>query len=177
VGYWCVARSEPSRESAAAHFLALAGYGVYLPRVHEQRTTHGRRYAVTAALFTNYLFVRIEVGWWSARWACGVSSLIMDGPQPARLADAIVSELKGRERKGVIVLPEERSLPGRVTGSTSYVGPWRGWRACILGCGAPTESRYCSAFLGLLCCLRPISSPPVKIGGRLDFVHLVAFRG
>ena len=51
--YWAVARSEPNREATAVRFLGLAGYATYLPRIREQRTTHGRRYVVTPALFPN----------------------------------------------------------------------------------------------------------------------------
>jgi len=29
--YWCVGQTEPRQESAAAHFLQLAGYRVFLP--------------------------------------------------------------------------------------------------------------------------------------------------
>ena len=49
--YWAVARSEPNREATAVRFLGLAGYATYLPRIREQRTTHGRCYVVTPALF------------------------------------------------------------------------------------------------------------------------------
>jgi hypothetical protein len=59
--YWVVARSEPNREATAVHFLGLANYETYLPRIREHRTTHGRRYVVTP-LFPSYLFVRIAVG-------------------------------------------------------------------------------------------------------------------
>jgi hypothetical protein len=31
--YWCCARLETKREAVAQHFLKLAGYQVYIPRV------------------------------------------------------------------------------------------------------------------------------------------------
>jgi transcription antitermination factor NusG len=65
---------------------------------------------VTSALFSNYLFVHIEFGWWAARWCSGVAGLIMDGSQPAKLADAIVDEIRSRERNGCVVLPEQPRL-------------------------------------------------------------------
>ena len=113
MAYWCVARSEPNREATAVHFLDLAGYATYLPRIREQRTTHGRRYVVTPALFPNYLFARIERGWWRARWSCGVTSLIMAGEEPAKVADAVIDGIKCREHGGFVVLPEAPRLrPG-----------------------------------------------------------------
>jgi transcription antitermination factor NusG len=103
----------PGRTPAAAHFLGLANYEAYCPRIREMRSTHGRRYAATPSLFPNYLFVRVEVGWWNARWCCGVAALIMNGSEPANVADAIVDEIRSRERGGLFVLPEPPSLrPG-----------------------------------------------------------------
>jgi hypothetical protein len=61
-----VARSEPNREATAASFLGRSGYGVYLPRLRENRSSHGRRVVTMPPLFPNYLFVRIEAGWWKA---------------------------------------------------------------------------------------------------------------
>jgi len=39
----------------------------------------------------------------AARYSPGVISLIMDGEKPAREPDAVIDELKGRERDGIIV--------------------------------------------------------------------------
>jgi transcription antitermination factor NusG len=111
--YWCVARSEQNREATAASFLGRSGFGVYLPRVREERRNHSRRIVVTPALFPNYLFVRVEAGWWNARWCIGVAALIMSGNEPAKVADAVIAELQSRERDGLVELPEPPRLrPG-----------------------------------------------------------------
>jgi transcription antitermination factor NusG len=111
--YWCVARSEPRREAVAAHFLNLANYEAYCPRVREMRSTHGRRYAVTPSLFPNYLFIRVKCGWWQARWCVGVAALVMSGEEPAKLADAVINDIRSREVRGYVQLPEQpRVQPG-----------------------------------------------------------------
>jgi hypothetical protein len=53
MAHWIVARSEPNREATAASFLGRAGYPVYLPRIRETRSNHGRRVVITPPLFPN----------------------------------------------------------------------------------------------------------------------------
>jgi hypothetical protein len=52
VPYWCATRLVPRREAFALHCLALAGYETYLPRLREQRISHGRKIAAKAASTT-----------------------------------------------------------------------------------------------------------------------------
>jgi transcriptional antiterminator RfaH len=113
MAHWIVARSEPQREATAANFLGRSGFGVYLPRIREQRSNHGRRVVTTPPLFPNYLFVRIELQWHAARWTVGVGGLVMGVDGPAKVADAVVDAIKARERGGYVVLPEPPRLkPG-----------------------------------------------------------------
>jgi transcription antitermination factor NusG len=105
--YWCVARSEPNRESVAARFLGKSGYDVYLPKICEVRSTNGRRRVITPPLFPAYLFVRIELQWHTARWSIGVVGLIMAADGPAKVPDAIIDGLRAREQDGCVMLPEE----------------------------------------------------------------------
>jgi transcription antitermination factor NusG len=109
--YWCCARTEPQREAAAGHFLGLAGYASYCPRLKEIRRISGRKVEVFPPLFASYVFIQVTSGWWSARWCPAVVSLLMDGEQPARLADAIIDDLKSREVGGYIVLPKHKPQP------------------------------------------------------------------
>jgi transcriptional antiterminator RfaH len=85
----------------------LAGYKVYQPLLREQRRSHhGRKIIATPPLFPGYLFVWVVRGWWDARWSPGVIRLIMDGLLPARVPDAVINEIKSRERGGFVVLPK-----------------------------------------------------------------------
>jgi transcriptional antiterminator RfaH len=74
--------------------------------------SHGRKITVTPPLFPGYLFVWVVRGWWDARWSPGVVRLIMDGLLPARVPDAVISEIRSRERRGLIELPKLRLEPG-----------------------------------------------------------------
>jgi transcriptional antiterminator RfaH len=106
---WVAAQLLPRREALALHCLALAGYLTYLPRCRERRLVHGRRIEVTPPLFPGYCFVVIEQQWHSARWAPGVASIIMDGDAPAKVSDAVIDEIRSRERNGVVELPQPPS--------------------------------------------------------------------
>jgi transcriptional antiterminator RfaH len=97
----------------AWHCLTLAGYRLYQPLLREHRRSHGRKIIVTPPLFPSYLFIWVVHGWWDARWAAGVRRLVMDGEVPARVPDAVIAEIKLRERNGFVELPRPRGLaPG-----------------------------------------------------------------
>ena len=112
--FWACAQLEPQRTALALHCLGLAGYEVYCPRLREQRRSRsGRKIVVTPPLFPGYLFVWVVSGWWNARWSPGVVRLVMDGLQPARVPDAVISEIRSRERNGLVELPKLHGLkPG-----------------------------------------------------------------
>ena len=111
--YWCCAQIEQCRDRLAWHYLTLAGYKIYQPLLREQRRSHGRKIIATPPLFPGYLFIWVVRGWWDARWAAGVRRLVMDGEQPARVPDAVIAEIKSRERNGFVELPKPHGfVPG-----------------------------------------------------------------
>ena len=111
--FWACAQLEPRRERLALYCLGLAGYEIYQPLLREQRRSHGRKIIATPPLFPGYLFVWVVQGWWNARWSPGVIRLVMDGLVPARVPDAVIGEIRGRERGGFVELPKPRGLaPG-----------------------------------------------------------------
>ena len=112
--YWCCAQVEPRRERLASYTLGLAGYEIYQPLLREQRRSrNGRKITVTPPLFPGYLFLWVVSGWWNARWSPGVVRLIMDGLVPAHVPDAVISEIRSRERAGFVELPKVHGLkPG-----------------------------------------------------------------
>jgi transcription antitermination factor NusG len=103
--YWACAQTEPRREAAAKHFLELARYQVYLPRLRLVRPSRGRRVETRPVLFPSYLFVLITVGWWTARWCPHVIRLLTAGDGPLHVPDAIVNGIKEREVGGLVELP------------------------------------------------------------------------
>ena len=104
--FWCAARLMPKRERVATQCLALAGLETYLPRLRERRVIRGRRVEVSPPLFPGYLFIAIVLQWHGARWCPGVLNLIMAGDGPARVPDAVIAELRGRERNGLVELTQ-----------------------------------------------------------------------
>ena len=58
--YWCAAQLQPQRDGLAALCLRQAGFEIYVPRLREPRTAHGRKVTRTPLLFPGYLFVLIK---------------------------------------------------------------------------------------------------------------------
>ena len=122
----------------ATHFLAQAGFTIWLPRIRERCIVRGRRQHVLRPLFPGYLFITIELQWHAAQTAPGVIRLVKDGDRPARVPDRVIEGLQSREKNGVVELPAPppRLRPGarvRVTG-----GPFKGQFGLVAGM-APHE--------------------------------------
>jgi transcriptional antiterminator RfaH len=123
--YWTAARYVLAQERLALHFLRLARFEVYLPRLREQRILRGRRVEVTPPLFPGYCFVAIELQWHAAHRAPGTNGLVMNGGGPAHVPDNVIAELKSRERNGFIELRKPRGL--RIGSRVKVtVGPFAG---------------------------------------------------
>lgn len=110
MSFWACAQLETNRTAVALHFLKLGGFETYCPRIREQRRSRGRKIVVTPPLFPGYLFLWVVRGWWDARWSPGVIRLVMDGSVPAHVPDAVISEIRSRERGGFVELPRPRGL-------------------------------------------------------------------
>lgn len=133
MAFWAAVQFHGSHERLALHCLGLAGFETWCPRIRERRIICGWRAIVTPALFPGYVFVLVELQWSAIRRTPYVVRLIMNGEQPARVPDRVIDELRGREKNGVIALPEPppRLRPGasvRVTG-----GPFRGHTGLCAG--------------------------------------------
>jgi transcriptional antiterminator RfaH len=114
----------------------LAGYETYFPRLRERRFSHGRKIEVRPPLFPGYAFFTVEAQWHTARWSAGVIGIIMDGIKPAKVADAVIEDIRGREHGGLIDLqppPSALKTGDRVkvlTGPfTGHLGLYAGMRS------------------------------------------------
>jgi transcriptional antiterminator RfaH len=120
-------QTAPARESAAEHFLQLAGYGqIYLPRLRIVSRRQGRRLVQKLPLFPNYLFVWITTGWWSARWCPNVTRIITNGGvEPAHVPNELIESIRRREVDGAVELPKR---PGFKAGDRVRIlqGPFTG---------------------------------------------------
>src|SRR5262249_4437715 len=115
MSYWACAQLESNRTRLALHCLdKVVGYEIYNPQLREQRRRHGRKIMSVTQLFPSYVFVLIVSGWWNARWSPGVIRLVMGGDErPAVGPDAVIAEIRSRERNGFVELPKARGLvPG-----------------------------------------------------------------
>jgi transcriptional antiterminator RfaH len=122
--YWAVAQLQPNRTALALQMLAQEGFTVYAPKLRERRTIRGRREDSEVSLFPSYAFIRIELQWHAARWCPGVTRLVMDGLQPAKVPDAVIEDIRSRERNGAVELPKRALRYGdRVR---ILAGPFRG---------------------------------------------------
>jgi transcriptional antiterminator RfaH len=126
----------------------LRGFEVYLPRLHVKRVTPARRTSAHApALFPGYAFVLIELQWRAARWSLGILRLVLDGDRPAKVPDKVITDLKGRERNGLVELP---SPPGFRRGDTVRIvrGPLSGLEGLVEGLRPQQRIEILLAVLG-----------------------------
>ena len=146
--FWCAARLMPKAEARATHFLGLAGFEVYLPRLRESRVVRGRKVALQPPLFPGYCFVLIvSLQFYSARWCPGVIDLIRDGAAPAKVPDHIIADIRGREHDGLVELPK---APGLQRGDKVRItsGPFEHHLALYQGQAAHDRVEVLLAFLG-----------------------------
>jgi transcriptional antiterminator RfaH len=146
MSFWCAAQLQPNRERLALHMLAQQNVAVYAPRLRRRRIVRGRREDSEVPLFPGYAFVWIELQWHAARWCPGVVRLVMDGLQPAKVPDAVIEEIRGRERNGAVELPKRRLQYGdRVK---ILAGPFRGHLAVYAGLSGPERVAVLLQILG-----------------------------
>jgi transcriptional antiterminator RfaH len=97
---WYVVQTHVHAETKAVLHLDRQGYATYLPR-YLKRRRHARRIDnVMAPLFPRYLFVSVDTAaqrWRAIQSTVGVSRLVCNGDEPARVADGVVASLKVRE--------------------------------------------------------------------------------
>jgi transcriptional antiterminator RfaH len=109
--YWSAAQLEPNRTRLALHLLDLHGYETYCPRIRERRVSRGRAVEAPRELFVGYCFVLIVAGrWYTARWCPGVTRVVLAGERPAAVPDAVIAEIRARERDGLVELPKPPKL-------------------------------------------------------------------
>lgn len=101
---WYLVHTKPRQEAIALTHLERQGYPCYLPRLAVEKIRRGKAQVVQEALFPRYLFVRLDASgqgqsWSPIRSTLGVSTLVRFGGQPAKVDDALVDLLRGREHE------------------------------------------------------------------------------
>ena len=136
--YWTVAVAMSQREDLVRQHLDREGFETYVPKVREKKRA--------APLFPGYLMVRVVVRWYPIRWCPGVLKLLMHGDHPARLADSVVAEIRGREVRGFVKLPKD----GFENGQSVRVlrGMFAGHSAIYAGMSGSARERVLLDLLG-----------------------------
>lgn len=155
MAYWAAARFQPKYERLALHFLGLAGYEVYAPRLLARRLVRGRQVEITPLLFPGYFFALITLQWHAAHRAPGTLGLVLNGGGPAHVPDGVIAELRSRERGGLIELPKPKGLR-RGDRVRVVRGPFSGQAA--LYAGQPARERV-AVLLMLLGSQQRVSLP------------------
>jgi transcriptional antiterminator RfaH len=110
-GSWYVVQTQINAEAKAARNLLRQGFEIYLPK-YLKRRSHARKIEkVSAPLFPRYMFVQIDMAtqrWRSIQSTFGVSHLVLQGSDPARVAPEVVGSLKAREDEGGFVKLNQR---------------------------------------------------------------------
>jgi transcriptional antiterminator RfaH len=113
---WYVVYAKPRQETVAKKNLERQGYETYLPLVSQARRRNGRRVSVVGPMFPRYLFIHLDNrsdNWAPIRSTRGVISLVRFGQAAAKVPDALVSALHGREdERGVQIMPVEEYRAG-----------------------------------------------------------------
>jgi transcriptional antiterminator RfaH len=108
---WYVVQTQVNAEAKAAQNLLRQGFEIYLPR-YLKRRSHARKIdKVAAPLFPRYLFVRVNTAtqrWRSIQSTFGVSHLVLNGSDPARVAQQVLGSLKSREDESGFVKLDRR---------------------------------------------------------------------
>jgi transcriptional antiterminator RfaH len=108
---WFVVQTQVNSEAKAARNLVRQGFEIYLPR-YLKRRSHARKIdKVAAPLFPRYLFVRIDMAtqrWRAIQSTFGVSHLVLNGSDPARVSEKVLGVLKAREDDNGFVKLDQR---------------------------------------------------------------------
>jgi transcriptional antiterminator RfaH len=108
---WYVVQTQINAEAKAERNLVQQGFKIYLPK-YLKRRSHARKIEkIAAPLFPRYLFVQIDLAtqrWRSVQSTFGVSHLVLNGSDPARVGPDVISSLRAREDDGGYVKLDPR---------------------------------------------------------------------
>jgi len=152
---WAVCQTHPQAERWALANLTRQGYAAYLPlttALRRDRATPTLRHRVTVPLWAGYLFVQPGTHWAPICSTHGVSRLLMAGPKPHMLANALVEAVRGAEAIAASgILADVQWAPG--TPCSLAVGALRGHPGVVVS----VTQRTAHVALMLFGCIRDVS--------------------
>jgi transcriptional antiterminator RfaH len=102
--HWIVAQTLSQRENLAKQHLERAGFETYLPRIKARTRT--KRKSRIVPLFPSYVFVYINGFWGSIMRTIGVTRVIRNGDEPAKIEQHVIDNIRSQERQGLVQLPK-----------------------------------------------------------------------
>lgn len=124
---WYLVQSRPNQLERAQENLARQGYTTFLPRYTKKCVRRGRLVKHDAALFPNYLFIRLNRwsdNWYPLRSTRGVSRLVTFGADPLAIPDRLIDAIRERVKQHGV---QPAFKPGETVELID--GPFRGLNA------------------------------------------------
>jgi transcription elongation factor/antiterminator RfaH len=112
MSFWACARVQSFCERIAQRHLERIGFPTYAPRTAERVRIHGKRVTRTALLFPSYIFVEVELQFHQIYRTPGIVQLIGNGAGPGHVPERVITQLRARERNGIVELEERQLKPG-----------------------------------------------------------------
>jgi len=106
---WYLIHTKILQERVALENLERQGFECFLPLIRAEKLLRGQLQVVQEALFPRYLFIRLATwpesqSWSPIRSTFGVSRLVTFGQTPAKIDDALVSELRAKSESTEVQL-------------------------------------------------------------------------
>ncbi len=98
---WIVAMTRPQYEAIAGVNLTRQGFDYYCPKYLSKQAN---KPSSIKPLFPRYIFIFIDQFWSSILGTRGISKVLLNGDGPATLDAKIISDLKSREKNGLVQL-------------------------------------------------------------------------
>lgn len=124
---WYLIHTKIRQERVALENLERQGFECFLPLIRAEKLRRGQLQVIQEALFPRYLFIRLGTGLESQSWSpirstVGVSRLVTFGQTPAKIDDALVSELRTKSESTEVQLRHFESGEQVVVTDGPFVG-------------------------------------------------------
>ena len=98
---WYLIHTKIRQERVALENLERQGFACFLPTILAEKLRRGALQVMKEPLFPRYLFIRLGTGvesqsWSPVRSTVGVSRLVTFGQTPAKIDDALISDLRAK---------------------------------------------------------------------------------
>ena len=145
---WIVAATKPNSEALAILNLDRQGFESYCPRILQKRPN---KPPLIRPLFPGYMFVKINLQWYSIRNTRGIRQVLLGDAGPSIIADIVIEELKAREGRDGLVTLEPKDKFAKGTTVKAIKGPFQGHLMIYEGMVSQDRVRVLLDLLGRKC--------------------------